>query len=394
MGQRVVGIDVARGVATLLMLQTHAYHAWVAPELHGTVGYGITRLLGTLPLPAFLLLAGAAVMLRVQLAAAHAIGNTPTDAPATRALRHELASRGLQVMAWGYAASAAYHVLDGGHGLSTLLRADVLHVIGLSIAVVSFTCLRSDRGNPDGNSIDPRRFALRAAWLSVACVIAGPLINDLGQHVEGPARFLVALFVDVPGVTRMPLLPLLGWFGAGVVAAHVMQRARSHHPDSMRAAQAGAPDSTALRLAAMGLLLAVGGTWATPRLAAALGGTFDRSHPAIYMNVIDLTGRALLLTGLCVWISTRLPAALRSPLTRLGRGSLLVYVFHIPFCYGRFGDPLKGRLGLAEASAWLLCLMAVSLGVVWLRDSLRRRMRGTASAADSTDGAPLSPSST
>ena len=66
---RVEGIDVARGVASLIMIQGHAYHGWVAPE-HHDAGYAFTRTLGTLPLPAFLVLAGAAVTWRLNTAAA------------------------------------------------------------------------------------------------------------------------------------------------------------------------------------------------------------------------------------------------------------------------------------------------------------------------------------
>ncbi|MDH5493074.1 MAG: hypothetical protein OEY14_14060, partial [Myxococcales bacterium] len=61
---RVEGIDIARGVASLVMLQGHAYHGWVAAEHHSSPAYQLTRVLGTLPLPAFLLLSGAAVASR------------------------------------------------------------------------------------------------------------------------------------------------------------------------------------------------------------------------------------------------------------------------------------------------------------------------------------------
>ena len=66
---RIEAIDLARGLASLLMIQGHAYHGWVAPEHHASMGYRLTRVLGTLPLPAFLLLSGAGLAWRVHVAA-------------------------------------------------------------------------------------------------------------------------------------------------------------------------------------------------------------------------------------------------------------------------------------------------------------------------------------
>ena len=66
--RRIEGIDVARGVASLIMIQGHAYDGWVAPVHKESAAYLFTRLLGSLPLPAFLVLAGAAVVLRVDAA--------------------------------------------------------------------------------------------------------------------------------------------------------------------------------------------------------------------------------------------------------------------------------------------------------------------------------------
>ena len=67
-GRRIESIDLARGIASLIMIQGHAYEGWVAPEHMASAGYLFTRLLGTLPLPSFLVLSGAAVALRIRAA--------------------------------------------------------------------------------------------------------------------------------------------------------------------------------------------------------------------------------------------------------------------------------------------------------------------------------------
>ena len=68
---RVQGVDVARGLASMLMVQGHAFDAWASAEARGTTWYAIeSAFLQTLALPAFLVLAGASLALRVEAAIA------------------------------------------------------------------------------------------------------------------------------------------------------------------------------------------------------------------------------------------------------------------------------------------------------------------------------------
>ncbi len=106
----------------------------------------------------------------------------------------------------------------------------------------------------------------------------------------------------------------------------------------------------------------------------------SRAHPAVWANVVDLGARGVLVLALSAAISQRLPAVVKRALIRLGQGSLIAYVFHIPFCYGRLGSALRGRLDMVEASAWLAVLIALSWLVVWGRDrwtGRKKKGRGT-----------------
>src|SRR5689334_8258246 len=122
---RNAGIDAARGLAVVLMIQTHAYDAYVRDGDRGTIAYAVTRALGAIPAPLFLLLAGVGLA----FAEARAID--------VRSLRRALVLRGLSIVLWGYAVSFAYALLDGTTRLASLLRADILHAIGLSIAITA-----------------------------------------------------------------------------------------------------------------------------------------------------------------------------------------------------------------------------------------------------------------
>src|ERR1700685_3739073 len=55
---RLAWIDWMRGLACVLMFQTHCYDAWLGGEARNTSFLKSSQLLGTLPAPLFLFLAG------------------------------------------------------------------------------------------------------------------------------------------------------------------------------------------------------------------------------------------------------------------------------------------------------------------------------------------------
>ncbi len=354
---RIEGVDVARGLASLIMIQGHAYDGWVAPEHKGSAAYLFTRVLGTLPLPAFLVLAGAAIVLRVDA------GRRKGEA--AREVRRSVLSRGLSVLAWGYGVSVVYALMDGARGLDTILRGDVLHVIGISIAAFALIAIRG------ANAPDPRRLFVGALALAIVPALVCPWVSPLGAHVSGPLRYVLAPFVDGPAVTLMPFVPLASWMGVGALASLAMLRARAKAKGTPR--RAGAPARFFVALAIGALLVAVIATRATTLVVDALGGTLSRAHPAVWLNVIDLAARGLLVLALGALASTRLPERARRVLVRLGQGSLVAYVFHIPFCYGRLGESVRGRLDMPSATALVVTLMIASWLAVVARDAWRAR---------------------
>lgn len=375
---RVAGVDVARGVASLLMIQGHAYHGWVAPE-HRGAAYAFTRFLGTLPLPAFLVLAGASVTFRLEAAARRRESNTR--------VRRGLVQRGLQVLLFGYLFSAVCALVDGATSASTWLRSDVLHVIGLSIAIASIVGL--SHGDETVNAHTPHRFAARAGLLALLISVLCPWLSTLGQGLETqviPAA-AAALFVDVPGFTRMPWVPLFAWFAIGAMAARLMQT--SITPDSgssgiepasptdckthsafAQIAGASRPRLLAMLLGAVAISLVC---FATMHAAhRALGGQLSRAHPAILFNILDLGARGVAVLATAALVCVSLPGRFRTLLCTLGRGSLLAYMAHLPFCYGTLAGPWSHQLTMAQASLGVLMLGTGSLALVVARDRMRR----------------------
>jgi uncharacterized membrane protein len=338
---RIVGIDLARGLAVVLMIQTHAFDGWVRPEERAGPAFQFTRLLGNLPLPLFLSLAGLSLGIQVRRAA-----TTGTDA---RKLREGLLRSGARVLGWGYGLNILYAALDGARGLPTLLRFDVLHVIGLSIMLLA-ACVPVRTGR-----VDTRVFAWRSLAVAGLMLFCCPALTSLAHAAEGPLRYLWAPLAEVPGLSAMPLSPLA--FFAGLFAAAGSHEALQH-------------DRAVRPLLACALAIFCGNLGA--RLLSAMGVAISRESVGIWCNAVDLAGRAGLVTLALVLIAPRWQAAGTSVLARLGRHSLLVYAVHLPFCYGLFARPLKRSLSMAAASMWFLALLALCVGLAWLRSGGRR----------------------
>jgi len=366
--RRELGIDVARGLAVLLMFQTHAYDAYVAAPFRASLGYRVTRELGAAPAPSFLLLAGVGL----------AFGELAMRrAGATSAMiRVRFVRRGLEVAATGYFVSLVYALIDRSFAPETLLRGDILHAIGLSLVVVAALLVGR-----------PGRAGVVAVVVLVAVSLAIPiLLGDTLQRALPPGagwagavlRAPLALLVDVPGYARFPLLPLVGFTAIGVLVGRGLAR--------LAAPMAAGP---ALGVLVMCIAAAALSSLATRACVSALPlGPLTRAHPAVVLNLADGTMRACAVLALGALLTALLSASIVAPLVRLGRGSLLAYALHIPGCYGALARPLARQFDLPGASGVLVLLAVTTYLVVWLRDLARDRLRARRTPGPRANEAP------
>ncbi len=337
---RLAGIDVARGIAVLLMIQTHAYDGWVRDSDRTNLGFKLTRVLGTLPLPMFLLLAGIGFALRAQSDAARGM-----TVPHTR---RSTVQSALRIVLTGYALATAYGIVDGGRSLDTFLRADILHAIGLSLAIVAALGLGS-----------ARRLSGVAVGLTFLPVLLCPWLTRMGHEITGPFRYAAGPFIEVPGVTSMPVVPLLSFCALGVLVGGWLQAPNAKATSARKLMQLGA----------LGVLLTVAGV-VSSSWAREAGISLSRAHPSVALNVVDLDGRALIAIALSALSVAHLGRA-RAVLVACGRHSLFIYGLHIPFCYGRLARPIKHGLSLEAASLGVFALALtcafVALGLTRLQ---------------------------
>lgn len=337
---RDLSVDLARGLACLLMVQTHAFHGWVAAVFHAEPWFALTRWLGAFPLPGFLLFSGVSVALRVRsgIGAGESAGH----------LRRALGRRALWVVALGYATNVLWALLDGAVSWRRVMHADVLHAIGLSLLVVALLIVPTTDGR-----IAWRRLRMMATWSTLAIAVASPFVTRLTRDLDGGWRYLVAPWSEVRGVTAMPLLPLGAWCGLGVVLGLWLTDA----PD---------PTVRQRRITTVGLVGALSlvlGNAATAATTTWLDEPLSRASLALWPNLVEGAGRGLCLLWGGAWLSRWSPPRVQRVLARYGVASLWIYVVHVPFCYGRLAGPLRAKLSLQSALPLVLVLIVVSYGV-------------------------------
>src|SRR6478752_469857 len=130
---RLAYIDWMRGLACVLMFQTHCYDSWLNAEARKTTFFMWSQLGGTLPAPLFLFLAGISFALVTDKLRQK--GSTPNTIALTTVRRGaEILGLGLlfrlqeYVIAWGWAP------------WSDLLRVDILNTIGISMMLMGGVC--------------------------------------------------------------------------------------------------------------------------------------------------------------------------------------------------------------------------------------------------------------
>ena len=126
-------IDWLRGLACLLMFQTHCYDAWLGgPARHSNV-YTWSQLAGTFPAPLFLFLAG--------ISFAIVIEKLRQKNFSCNEIARKTITRGAEILAFGLLFRIQeYAIALGWAPWSDLFRVDILNTIGVSLILLGLMC--------------------------------------------------------------------------------------------------------------------------------------------------------------------------------------------------------------------------------------------------------------
>ena len=339
---RVRAFDWLRGLAVLVMVETHAM-VLLRKELLATHAAGVLDYVNGLVAPSFIFAAGFSLAL-VQVRTASAGG--PRAPRVLRTLR-----RIGEVLAVGTLINWVWFPISVDPGW--LLRIDILQCIGLTLLAAL----------PLNFALAPRPRVLALTSLGVALVLF--LISPYADGVTGPFQDL--LNKSGPRHSVFPLLPWAGWAFMGGAAG----------------ATAARGTGAEVRRLAIGIGLGSAVLWFLRPvwLAVYPPHAFWVTDPA-NTGARGISVMALLL--LLLFLEARAPAgARRSPgvwlLELFGTSSLAAYFWHEMLIYYevrgvslvRFAG---GRCGWAGFAGWVAVLIAVTAVLSWLTDRVYRRI--------------------
>jgi uncharacterized membrane protein len=396
---RLAYIDWMRGLACVLMFQTHCYDSWLSDQARQSRFFMYSQLGGTFPAPLFLFLAGISFalvtdkLLQKNLAPAQIARTT--------------IRRGAEIFAFGLLFRLQEYVIAWGWApKSDLLRVDILNTIGLSMMLMGLVCwlvlstspnLRQERleqQETQGAPLLPhflrqgwkaRTLTLILAASATALVIS--LLTPLLWTTWRP-RWLpwpIESYLDgvhnlgTPQAWLFPIFPWTAFAFAGLAVGFILQSSWTRSSEVR----------VFLSLGATGVVLIEISRWLDSR-PWQIYPVYDYWHTSPNFFLIRLGMLMVILTASYAWcrwvigkrvierrVIGKWPAAPWgfSPLIQLGQASLLVYWVHIEFVYGRFSILPKRRVGIGGATAGLLAIILSMLALAYVRTHTKGLMK-------------------
>lgn len=358
---RLAYIDWLRGLACLLMFQTHCYDAWLGGAARTTKFAMWSQLGGTFPAPLFLFLAGISFAIVTRKLIQKGLN--------AKQIAKTTIKRGAQIFALGLLFRVQEFAISLGWApWSDLFRVDILNTIGVSLMLMGVMCwgVLALGDTQHRNPLADHARGLIGAAVLIAAIIAGVtpwlwttarlrwLPWQLETYINGVHN------LGKPQPWLFPIFPWAAFAFAGLAFGFLLL--------SERAKKLGA--WFIVSAAAAGVALIYLAKFLDSR-SLRIYPVYDFWHTSPNFFLI----RVGLLLGL-VWIAY---AWCRwgwgqygfSPLIQMGKTSLIVYWVHIEFVYGRFSILPRRSQTVLGASKGLVIIFLSMLVVSLLRTKFK-----------------------
>ena len=353
---RLAYIDWMRGLACVVMFQTHCYDAWLGGEARNSRFFMYSQLGGTLPAPLFLFLAGISVAFVVQRSLQK--GKSPGE------IGRSTIRRGAEILALGLLFRLQEFAISLGWApWSDLFRVDILNTIGVSIMLMGAACwivLSASRKS---------KAPLPLIAAATACGLAISMLSPLLWTIWRPRFLPWPLESYINGVHNLgtpqpwlfPIFPWAGFAFIGLALGFILFSPWGREREAAVALVAGA----------FGVGLIYFARW-LDSLPLHLYPVYDFWHtsPAFFLIRVGLL--LAILAAVYAWCRWGAGAWGFSPLAQLGQTSLLVYWVHIELVYGRFAILPHRTQSIQGASVGLLIIFLMMLAL----SLARARMKG------------------
>jgi uncharacterized membrane protein len=362
---RLAYIDWLRGLACVLMFQTHCYDAWLGGPARNSKFAMWSQLGGTFPAPLFLFLAGISFAILTDKLRQKGLS---ANFIAKKTIR-----RGAEILGLGLLFRVQEFAISLGWApWSDLFRVDILNTIGVSMILMGLMCwavaaLTNDFGRTavPGPPAPQRIRTTAAALLTAAAMSAiAPLLWttwrprflpwELETYINGVHN------LDQPQAWLFPIFPWTAFAFAGLAFGFILMSQRGHQLDWRLFA-----------LAAMaGLMLIYSAKFLDSR-SVQIYPVFDFWHTSPEFYMIRLGLLLLFVTVAYAWCRWGFGQKGFSPLIQLGNTSLLVYWVHIELVYGKFSILPHRSQQITGASLGLLTIFLMMLVLSVVRTALK-----------------------
>jgi uncharacterized membrane protein len=345
-------IDLLRGWAVIVMIQTHVFNATLRPESGSTGFFQGIKFIDGLVAPSFLFASGLAygVTTRRKIGDFLSFG-TPLFRQLLRLLFILLLGYMLHLPKFNYRAL----IRDtSSEEWRVFFQADVLHCITVSLLFlqVLLLILRSER-----------RLYLALTGVTAAVVFVTPVMWGIDFWNILPVP--IASYLNGLHYSLFPLFPWSAFLFAGAIAGYCYVDARQD--------QEGGAEQRMMNTAALTALVIIAVSFLLVPLGPSVYPVYDywRFSPGF---VLLRLGLVLLLCYGMFQYEKAPGVSPRSPVTLIGRESLIVYVTHLMLLYGKHGaqtfqESVGHGFGHAEATLTTLILLVLMwlLALVWSR---------------------------
>jgi uncharacterized membrane protein len=344
-------IDWMRGLSVLFMIEAHTFDSWTLVAERGRGPYFWVNFIGGLAAPIFLFLAGVAVA----MAGASRARRTGDR----RAAAWSVQKRGWEIFGLAFLFRLQAFLLSPGSTVKGIFKADILNIMGPSIAVMAWLW---------GRIVSPRWRLLVFAALACAFTCVTPLVRQAAwiAWLPDPIEWYIRPF---PRMSVFTIFPWVGYVCAGAVAGELLNTT--------------ATPAWEWRMNQWffwaGVALLAGGYGASflPSLYPPGYSNFWTSSPTYYFMKI---GIMLMLMG-AIYLYVQRPFAqvprnpAWSPMLQFGRSSLFVYWIHVELAYGIFSYPLHRRLTIEGSFVAFVMFTGLMFGATILKTRLVERWK-------------------
>jgi uncharacterized membrane protein len=354
--KRLAYIDWMRGLACLLMFQTHCYDSWLRPDLHDTQLYKLSQFAGTLPAPLFIFLAGVSFALATEKLRAKGIARAE--------IAKQTVLRGGEIFALGI----LFRVQEYALGYkwvpwTDLLRVDILNILGIAMMLMGVLCWLT--AAPTASSSLRRGIACALLAALTIAMLTPPLWTNwrpkflpwpFETYINGVHTF------NEPQHWLFPIFPWCAFGFVGLAIGFLVFTDFARQRESWFFVALGMGGAGAVFLSLLFDVLPI-------RLYA----VYDYWHSSPIFVLARCGVLLIILALVYAWCKWGFAQRGFSPAIQLGQTSLLVYWVHMEFVYGRLSILPKHNCSIAKATVGLCVIFLAMLALSIARTHYKNR---------------------